>query len=268
MTSTELTAIKAGLIATGEAADSVAVDSSAKIIAFLNDNDTASVTGTGTAGGSANETAVTNVSVIDLGAGANDLVVLNSDDDSVNTIKFSADWGKVSVVNFESIGDIANTGVTGIHKLDFTAFLGNQIDPSVANGNDLSATTIASSINATTEVVGNDVLVWNALTFTGTDTFAGLTGAKLLAAIQDTNTGTADYAGITAASLNNAVDTNTLVQTTALKSIVMIENTANVGEYKVFELTANDTTNEFTAAKLVGTIDFGDTVTLTDANLA
>lgn len=260
MSSIELNAIKAGLIATGEAADSAAVDTSTKITTLLNNNDTATVTGTGTNGGSANETAVTNVSVIDLGKGANDLVVLNSDVDSVNTIKFSASWDKVSVVNFESIGDIANAGVTGKHKLDFTAFLGNQTDAS-ANTNALSAVTIATDvITAAGAVDANSVVVttftaFNALDGATTLNFNSMTDAQVLAELNATG-------GYTVGATANLVGA---IQ----KSMLMIENVDNLGEYKVYEVTSTNTAGEnFTAATLVGTIDFGDTVLLANANLA
>lgn len=293
--SADILALQKGLISTGESATSADVTAATEALSIAavadqidgTNNATASAVTIGADGSTvatgttiatttttgANETAVSNVSTINLGAGTHDLVVLNSDVDSVNTIIFTTDWkdatNKVSVVNFEDAGAIANGDTIGDHKLDFTAFLGNQIDIS-ANTNALSATTIATTYNATSEVVGNDVHVWNALTFTATDTFDGLTGAKLLAAIQNDAATTTNYAGITDATLDNANVTANLLttQTTALKSIVMIENTANVGEYKVFELTANDTTHEFTAATLVGTIDFGDTVVLSAANLA
>ena len=53
----------------------------------------------------------------------------------------------------------------------------------------------------------------------------------------------------------------------------MIENDLNAGEYKVFELTAKEDTltvnGDFTAATLLGTIDFGETQdTLTVNNIA
>ncbi len=57
----------------------------------------------------------------------------------------------------------------------------------------------------------------------------------------------------------------------------MVENTANEGEYKVFELTFNGVaaTNanaDFSAAVLIGTVDFGNSLTLdgtaTTGNLA
>lgn len=292
ISSTDILALQKGLISTGEAANSTAVTDTtealtiAKIADIIdgtaaNGANAITVGANGAAGGnllaayaggSANETAVTNVSVIDLGKGANDLVVLNSDVDSVNTVKFSAAWDKVSIVNFEKSGLIAATDVTGSHKLDFTAFLGNQTDAS-ANTNALSALTIARTVNSTAEVVGNDVIVINnfAETSATVGTWAGLTAANLLAAIQETNTGAANYGSILETTLENDTATANLIGST-IKSIVMIENDKNAGEYKVFELTAKEdagaVNGDFTAAVLLGIIDFGDEVTLVNANLA
>ena len=102
--------------------------------------------------------------------------------------------------------------------------------------------------------------------FTTTDTFAGLTAEKLLAAVNSTNTGASSYAGITAATLD-AVTTytaNTLVDGVG-KAVVLVQNNGNEGEYLAFELsfnaTATNTTKDFTAAQLIGTVDFGNTVT-------
>lgn len=294
ISSTDILALQKGLISTGEATSSTVVTDTTEALTIAKIADVIDGTGSNGAnaitvgangaaggnllaaddGGSANETAVTNVSVIDLGKGANDLVVLNSEVESVNTVKFSAAWDKVSVVNFENAGNIANGDAIGKHKLDFTAFLGNQTDASVANGNTLSAKTIATKVTVDNvlEVDGNDVLVLNnfAETSATVGTWAGLTAANLLAAIQETNIGAANYGSIVETTLENDNVKANLIGTT-IKSIVMIENDKNDGEYKVFELTAKEdagTVNgDFTAATLIGIIDFGDTVVLADANL-
>src|SRR5690606_28436281 len=80
----------------------------------------------GNTGGQANN------SVINMGSGANDLAILSSNVDSVNTLVFNAVWGKVSVVNFFDAATTAvmlengpGNQVNGNHLLDFTAFLTN-----------------------------------------------------------------------------------------------------------------------------------------------
>jgi hypothetical protein len=103
----------------------------------------------------------------------------------------------------------------------------------------------------------------------------------LLAAINSTNVASAaDWgtAGLAAATLNalttytSTAGANYLVSG-AGKAIVMVENTANEGEYKVFELSfngiaASNATADFTAATLLGTVDFGNQLTLLVGNLA
>ena len=119
----------------------------------------------------------------------------------------------------------------------------------------------------------NEVIVVDAVTaaFDLTDTFAGLTAAKLLAAIDSSNAGAADFAGFTTGTLSaddNAPSTGAgALVGKAGNSIVLVENTANLGEYAIFHMTfdgtATNTTNEFSTASLVGVVDFGATVDFT-----
>ena len=51
-------------------------------------------------GGSSDSTTGINFSTIDLGNGANDVVVLHSNNQSANVIKISGSFGKNSIVNF------------------------------------------------------------------------------------------------------------------------------------------------------------------------
>jgi hypothetical protein len=48
------------------------------------------------------------------------------------------------------------------------------------------------------------------------------------------------------------------------KAVVMVENDDNLGEYAIFELTwnnvATNTTRDFTAATLIGVVDFGNSI--------
>jgi len=213
------------------------------------------------AGGSADEAVVTNVSTIDMGTGANDLVVLNSDDLSVNTLDFSAAWGKVSVKNFFIDG--ASGGTQGVHEIDFTAFLDDQNDPSADNGNALSAVRVATTdatvvaMNANTSS-DTDFTTLSALDGNATNTFATITDAEVLTALQADATYAAAVAG------------GTLIGTSR-DSMLFVENNANLGEYKVYNVTlallaANDDTG-ITGVQLVGTIDFGNSVDFAVATL-
>lgn len=205
--------------------------------------------------------------IIDMGTGT-DVLVLSTSNTANETLKVAGyDLGKTTIVNFSDTGASQD-------NIDFTAYL---VDKASASGSVDSQQTIATSVAtaavaATTVVTANEVVVLNTAAFSdivATSTFAGLTADKLLAAINSTNAGAANYAGITAATLDA---TNALAAATTLiggvgHAVVLIENNQNEGEYKAFELTFNGTatnlTQDFTAAKLIGTFDFGDTVTLT-----
>jgi len=207
---------------------------------------------------------------IELGLG-DDVVVLSSNvfEDvtpeayfaSSETLVFKGyGLGKDTVVNF-----VDSTGPAGaIDKLDFTSYLTGKVSSS---GSVVSQTTIPVTLNADGEVNANEVTVLLG-TFDATDTFAGLTAAKFLSAI---NTATA-YAGITDATLqaDNSVAANDLVGGIG-KGVVLVENNLNRGEYAVFELTFNGAAaaaeTDFTAAQLIGVVDFGNTLTLDAAQL-
>lgn len=212
-----------------------------------------------------------NDSTIHVDAGDN-VIALSSDDSSNNTIVFDTTWTKTSIIGF----DDDTAGEEDV--LDFKAYLTNKTSTS---GSTLSETRIATTLNADATVEVNSVTVSTAATFTATDTFAGLTAAKLLSAIN--NGGTA-YAGLTDGTLNAQTNAGGIANfaSTAGEAVVMIHNSGNAGEYKVFQLTWEDngTTNtnaDFTAATLLGTVDFGtdaanaansEIAALTIANLA
>jgi len=277
------TALLTGLLEVGETITSSADANT--IMTAVNDNGSKiidDITANVDEGSSANEENVINVSTIDLGKGANDLVVLNSHDESSNTLVFSdLDMGKVSVVNYFTeltvTDEYKEEGTLGAHQLDFTAFLDNTEDSSTANTNSLSVDRVATSFSNGAEVDANSVHMFtfseslNATTTTSDDeTWDNLTASDLFAAIKGTNTGnTLDYGNIGESTLDNGTDYtvagSALVQT-SIKSIVMIENDQNLGEYKVFELTASETTNDFTAVNLVGIVDFGASIDNTDFN--
>jgi len=205
---------------------------------------------------------------IDLGTG-NDVLVLSSSAAANETLVFKGyDLGKDTVVNFED-----GTNVVGsLDKLDFTSYLNNKESLS---GSTESQTRIATTLNADAITEANSVTVLAAgLNFNDTTAkFSELTAAKLLAAINSTNTGSADYAGITAASLNALTTYTSSGAPTSLvggigKAVVLVENDDNKGEYAAFELTFNglatNATADFTAATLIGTVDFGTSVTYTN----
>lgn len=204
---------------------------------------------------------------INLGAG-DDVLVLGTGANSNDKLVFTGyGQGKNTVVNFDdAVG-------TGLDVVDFTSYLNNTES---ASGSVDSQLRIATTLNADTTVEANSVTVLTGAVFTDVKTFAGLSASALLAAVNSTNTGSADYAGITAATLNAANTYTSTGAPTSLvggigKSIVLVQNDANEGEYAVFELTFNglaaNTTADFTAAQLVGVVDFGNSVDFSTAGL-
>lgn len=197
------------------------------------------------------------VNVVNAGAG-NDVVVLSSDDNTVDTLVFDqGGFGNDTVVHYNdaAAGDV----------LDFTAWLDNVTS---ASGSNASQQRVATSLVDQTAGLGaigeNDVVVTQLEEIDGSTVaaveFGNLTTTQLLEAL---NTG-----GSGAAAAANFVGN---IQ----KSIVMVENfdgtDGNLGEYKVYEVQYNIADGEFSAAALVGTVDFGDsldTAGMDDTNVA
>ncbi|AFJ03440.1 type I secretion target repeat protein [Methylophaga frappieri] len=278
-----LNAIAQGLIDTEQQVDSTNLDSAGDIRAAFN-GDAGSIVADGTGSGAVmlgtNERGVydyqnpitggstdiaggpstRNYSEIDMGTGTNDLLVLDSNDESANTLVISDTFGKVSVVNFfdgaftydaNSVGsDYADVGV---HRLDFTAFLTNTSDSSANTPNDLSEVRIDTTLDAVTDLGANEVAIINFATVDNYDStlgdqnFSSLTGSQLLSLFNE-----AGDAASEGAKTDQVGDTN--------QSIVLVENNLNSGEYKVFSVQSdvdNAGTDGFTGATLLGTIDFG-----------
>ncbi|UXZ55066.1 DUF4214 domain-containing protein [Halomonas sp. 7T] len=193
------------------------------------------------------------VNTVNAGAG-DDVIVLSSNDGTNDTVEFDAGgFGNDTIVHFED-------GATG-DVLDFSAWLNNTVDASTGNSNNLSEQRVAGTIDAITAIGENGVAITDFTVLsgaaTGTVEFESLTGAQVLTALNNGGT-----FGSAAASAN-------LVQN-ELKSILMVENVDNLGEYKVFEVTSGTTAadDNFTGATLVGTVDFGETQVFNDANIA
>jgi len=216
---------------------------------------------------------------------------------------FNADWNKVSVVNFFTNQNNGTDGgsdnaesemsdsTTGSHVLDFTFWLDDRIDTSTTpTGNSESSqrvgTTVAVVSAASLAVTAaNQVIVVNDFAAgTGADaaeTWANLTATNLKAALEGTAQGTAAAAygdlkaGTTDGAVTDAadnfidgiVDVATASDTAKIDSIFMIENHANQGEYKVFNVEWSNIDNtsgagaiEDATVTLVGVIDFGESI--------
>lgn len=258
------TAIAAALVAEGYSAEadgagvvSVVTDETVTVVAVGG-----SVTTTASAAlnilGTASATTGTNTVNGDLG---DDVIVLSSHAATIDTVVFDAgQFGNDTIVHFTE-------GAANSDILDFKAYLNNMVDIS-ANGNNYSAlridTTLEIGVGAEANFVENSVVVTD---FTTLDTaatavldFDTMTNAQVLEGLNATVTYAAD-----AQSVN--------MLGTVQNSIMMVENVDNAGEFKVYEVTSNstldNTTDAFTAATLVGSVDFGEsTVALDAANFA
>ncbi len=221
--------------------------------------------------------ATVNFSRINMGSGENDLVVLHSDDDSANVLEITQKFGKVSVVNFHDVSpnDVNNYNQVGNHALDFTTYLNNQVDPSVDNGNRFSAQDIIITLNTNAVLPGSPAHSATALansvnmlnfdnTVADTISFQALNETNLLLALNGA-VGAPVVGGIVDATLDADNNTNMLIGNVQ-KHIVMVENNANRGEYKVFYLTSvvnpanNSTDGKFATCELLGTMDFGNSI--------
>jgi hypothetical protein len=248
----------------------------ANLQAVLNGSTSAAhgINGIGTGGGVQADTYTGTASTADntgneINAGSGgDVIVLSTNDVSNETIVFEDNFDRNTVVNFDADGTS-----TGADTLDFTAYLGNEEfqGSTSAESRDTFPTT---GVNGGTTVTANNVITINDFAAgTGNaadETWGGLTAENLLAAIQNGNN--AGYGSIVDGTLDVSANVADLVGNT-VKSVVMIENDNNAGEYKVFELTGSgvndaNTANEFTDASLVGIVDFGNEIDASAVNLA
>lgn len=205
---------------------------------------------------------------INAGSGS-DVIVLSTNDVSNETIVFEEDFGRNTVVNFD-----ADATSDGADILDFTAYLGNEQFQGNSTSTESRDTFVTTGVNGGATVTANNVITINDFAAgTGnasSQTWGGLTAENLLAAIQNGNN--SSYGNIAGGTLDVSANVTGLVGN-SVKSVVMIENDNNAGEYKVFELTGSgvndaNTANEFTDASLVGIVDFGNEIDASAVNLA
>lgn len=199
-----------------------------------------------------NESTSVSDNIVTLGLGE-DVVVLGTDDESNDTLVYTGTQnGHDTVVNFTTTGEAAD-------MLDFTAYLNAETS---ASGSAASAVAPAATLNTDTVADLNEVTVIDFAAATN-QSWAGLNETNLLAALN--NEGTESWGNIDEADLD-AGNFSTLYNSDTYNHIVMIENDQNDGEYKVFNLVAENG-GDFTNAQLVGTVDFGDTLDgINDAN--
>ncbi len=293
VSSSHVATLKASLIATGQANDSLDVENATEVAGVINttvngyvtDNSDLSNVGPitdmagqawhrvlftgGTEGGQDNN------SHINMGTGSNDLVVLSSEDDSSNTLEFTAAWGKVSVVNWFSDEDILDqntdnrtTALNGDHQLDFTTFLTTE---STSSGSTESETVIPYTVEDalaggtitvdTNEIVFVDIDNLEATTGTPNLSFSSLTAAQVASAMNALGGGTnfvwADETVSTGPVALGGNGTGLAVGTTVRTALLFVENVdtntsqpiiagadtsyENYGDYKVYQVTFGTT---------------------------
>ncbi|MCL7929596.1 DUF4214 domain-containing protein [Halomonas llamarensis] len=233
----------------------------------------------GTDFASADGTGSVNFSVINMGTGAEDLLVLDDNENSSNVLEVDGAFGHVSVVNFHdtSPNDLSgNKNNVGLHALDFTALLDNEEDPSTSTTNTQSATDINVTLrdgnnqlsNPTAQNTSNatansvNMARFDTAGNTTNITFDSLTAADLVSEMNGNNANSAFDQNLEAQAFGT-----TLIGDTQ-KHIVMIENDQNLGEYKVFyvESTVDQSgtvvNGDFDAgsAQELGTMDFGASI--------
>lgn len=206
---------------------------------------------------------------INVGSG-NDVIVLSTNDATVGddndadatavseeTIVFTGtDIGNNDILNFTLNEDI----------LDFTAYLTDIVSASGSTESQQRvATTSNTDASAGIDMYNNEVVIINdfdstdggALTGSAIETWGNLTAAALKTALNSDATDAQDYGNISTATISDDTD---LVGSTQ-NNIVMVQNDANDGEYKVFHVVSTgDATDTVSTVTLLGTVDFGETV--------
>ena len=157
----------------------------------------------------------------------------------------SGSFGHNTIVHFDVDNDL----------LGFNAWLDNVTSESGSTESQVRAKSTVADVAA---IVENSVAVvdFTALALGTGVTFANMTANQVLGVLNRTVGGLGSVDG-------------DLVGNT-VKAILLVENVENLGEYKVFEVagtTATGATNDFTGVSLVGTLDFGESVNLTDINI-
>ena len=250
--------------------------------AYLNDANGGQAFGT-------NATVDVNFSTVNLGNGNNDLLVVHSNDLSMNTVVIDGVFGKDTIVNFHDVSpNMASTDKNnvGLHQLDYTKLLTNMTDDSIATGSNTNnndsalpvaitlhdagntfTTNVTAQNNSVAEANSVNVLHFNENVATSVK-FADFTAAQLKDKLNDQAAAvTTVVGGLDHTSLTIAEKGVTLIGTTQ-HHIFMVENVKNLGEYKVFKATSeldgtdktklvNSDVDDFATVDFLGTLDFG-----------
>jgi len=175
------------------------------------------------------------------------------------------DQGRVTITNFNT------QPVFTLDAFDFRAYLDTELIPDPGVPAVLKPVRLLDTqfnTDNTAEINSVSVVRFVAdLRSESAESFAGLTSAKLLNALNSANA--EDHYGdqingINHDTLNASLFPSALVGNTA-NYVVMVHNESNLGEYKAFYLTSNGTT-DFETASLIGVIDLLNEQALTAEN--
>lgn len=163
-----------------------------------------------------------------------DVVVLSSNAGTTDeVVMYAGNFGSDTIVHFT-----AGAVTAGADVLVF-GWLDNKFHPGTSSSAE-SAEFVDVALNTgLTSIAANSVSVVDYTSIVGATNFAQVNGSTVLAELNSSGT----------------IATTTGLVGSVNKSILMVENVENKGEYKVFQVESNDTT--FTSATLVGTLDFG-----------
>lgn len=240
----QLTATEEAQIAADNAAHDAATGTApiATITGANGIQDTYTGADTGVIGMTGGDVSDKDESIVTVNAGAGDNVIVLGTGTAGDTLVLKDTWGTNTVANFN---DAANGDV-----LDFTSYF-----ITADAGQEITATNTAAAGANTVSI----------LTF-GAGGFvpeAGGAGDALTFA---------QFAALGDTALRTVLNGNAAVTTTAEgEAVFMIENNANLGEYLVIATSTNaaDAGNDvLTTAKIVGTLDFGDSITHGTVNVA
>ena len=200
------------------------------------------------------ESVAENANRINPGPG-NDVIVLSTDASSVETIVYTgSDTGQDTIVNFFN------------DRLVFDSYLTNRI---ALTGATVARTWVDQSGAAGAFGANNIVVtsfgVLNGANPSTTLTYAGLTADQVLGELRATptlpTTPPTPSAGFTTAGLDVQVGAGN-----ARKSVLMVQNDANLGQYQVFDVTfgnsATGGAEDWTSVVRLGQIDVGQQLTV------
>ncbi|MFG6668617.1 beta strand repeat-containing protein [Halomonas sp. HNIBRBA4712] len=210
--------------------------------------------------------------IVNAGAG-NDVIVLSTNGESSETVQFTGyNNGYNTIVNFDSDYSDDDTGDlnAGADLLDFSAYLttltssSGSVESQQLVDYTVEDTSGALSANSVSIVEFASTVAGNSFAFNG------ITSENLVAALN--GTADIDFGGLGASTSLSTIGSGQFVGNT-YNSVLMIEDNLNAGKYQAWDVTVGQGADgagsaTATGAQLIGTYDFGNSLTgLDDASL-